>query len=91
MELTESILNDITEWAKLYFTPQEICIALELNYDEFLTRFIDETDPVYKAYHKGVLISEAEMRKKVIKLSNEGSAPAQNIRNNYRKRQMYGE
>ncbi len=91
MEITDEQLNEITEWAKLYFPPKEICIALELDYEIMEVRFLDESDAIYKAYNKGVLLSEAEMRKRVIKLSNDGSSPAQIMRNEYRKKQIYGE
>lgn len=70
-------LNDIQEYAALLFSPEEICIILELPISEFKHRFAIQGDEIYKAYYAGKLMTIAKHRKMILKLAEEGSSPAQ--------------
>jgi hypothetical protein len=75
----EAPLNDITELAKLFFTPKQIAIILELDPDEFATRCNIEGTPEYSAFYRGQLISEKDLREKILLLASQGSSPAQSM------------
>lgn len=89
--MEQNKLDNITNWASLYFTPKEICILEELDFEEFEIRFVAEADEVYKAYQKGALKAEAERRIKIKKLANDGSSQAQTLIENLRNNQIVNE
>ena len=85
MNLTEEILNEVTEFAKLpQFTPGMIARAVGIPADEFLEVLENPESALAMAYDKGQLLSKAELDKKVIQLSNQGSGPAHSL--NYKMR-----
>lgn len=75
---SDEILQQVRELAKLFFTPKEIAIILELD-DFFGMQCLDESSPAYKAYMAGKLQSEMELRKNILQLANSGSSPAQTM------------
>lgn len=85
MNWTKEILDEVTEFAKLpQFTPGMIARAVGIPEDEFLEAIEDSENPLAMAYDKGQLLSKAELDKKVIQLSNQGSGPAHSL--NYKMR-----
>lgn len=75
--LSNEILEEVKAMAGMFFTPQEISIALGLDRKSFLLAVKIEDSPEYNAYHAGSLQSEMIYRQKVIQLANLGSSPAQ--------------
>ena len=85
MNWTEEILNEVTEFAKLpQFTVGMIARAVGIPEADFKSALEDKDDPLCIAYDKGQLLSKAELDKKVIQLSNQGSGPAHSL--NYKMR-----
>lgn len=76
---TPEILAQVEELAGLLFTPDEIAIVIEAPIDKFNALVKLEGHAVRNAYMKGRLITQAEFRKGVLRLSNLGSSPAQTL------------
>jgi hypothetical protein len=82
MRLSEEILTQITEFAKLNtFTPTKIAVALGIQPIEFHAQLKLTDSEIYRAYHTGRLKAEAEFEQSVQKLSSNGSGPAQSLIN----------
>ena len=79
MHLNEQQTLEVTEMAKLFFTPREIAIFLKVNIEEFIACSKDESDPVYIAFVSGRLHTEYELRKSILQLATSGSSPAQTM------------
>jgi hypothetical protein len=63
-------MQEVEELAALFFSSDEIREITGLNPE----------DPLFKkAYRKGSLKSEAEIRKSIIQLAKDGSSPAQTL------------
>jgi hypothetical protein len=82
MNLTEEQLKELETMAGLFFTVEDIMIALELPlFDE--PKFSDiikyqKTHPAFIAYNRGRLTSETELRQAIKQAAMNGSNPAQN-------------
>lgn len=72
------ILTEVESFAKLLLNPREIAIILGLDEVEFQMEMEQEEGDYYKAYMKGFVMTEIEVRKSVIDLAKSGSGPAQN-------------
>lgn len=78
-------LNDITdlkeveELAMVFFTPLEIATIIEVPFAEVEVALCEEDSLFYKAFHKGRLQSEYDLRKSIVKLAKSGSSPAQTM------------
>jgi hypothetical protein len=87
MNLTEEQLNQIEILAGLFFTPLEILISIGLDddsLDDFETILrTDSKSPVFRAYFKGRLTAEIELRQSIKQSAMNGSNPAQNTMNEY--------
>lgn len=79
MEITKDTLEKITELAKLLYTQKEIAIITEIDLKKFKTSMYDETSQIYKAYMSGILQSQLEIRKAIIKSAERGSTQAQKM------------
>lgn len=75
--ITNEILDRIEDYASLLFSPEEICIILELPISEYKHRFLMQGDAIYNKYQTGKLKRIATQRKMIFKLAEEGSSPAQ--------------
>lgn len=64
---------EVEEFAKLMFSPKEICIIME--YDESLSK----SDAFVLAFNKGRFLCEAAVRKSIFSLAANGSSPAQTL------------
>ncbi len=76
MKLTETQIREVQDFAACFFSPGEIGIIMNLGEQWCQMQMTSETD-FRKAYYKGRLISEAELRKPIFELAKKGSAPAQ--------------
>ena len=79
MHLSKDQLDQVRELAKVFFSPKDIAIFLQVDPGEFSESCRDEQDPIYKAYYGGRLESEFEVRKSVLQLAISGSSPAQTM------------
>lgn len=92
MNLNEEQLKEVETMAGLFFSPEKIGIALELDLhevDEFKEIIkSDPSNPIYKAYHKGDLTTEVELRAAIKQSALNGSNPAQNTMLNFREQTL---
>jgi len=71
----ETDYEAIEEMAHHGFTIPEICEVLELD----IFWFTNETSKSYKAYRKGFLQSQLELRQRIFIDAKHGSSPAQTL------------
>lgn len=77
--MTDQQLQHIEEFAGALMSPKEICVIMQLDWEQHRSRFIEPTDVIYQCYQRGKLRSIAVARQFVIKLANEGSSAAQQL------------
>ncbi len=77
MQLTAEKLQEVENFAGLYFTIDEISEILELDRDQVHQWYGDPESSFYKSYKKGFLLSEAKVRKCILDLALRNSSPAQ--------------
>ena len=90
MNLTTEHLDAIEELASLFFSPDDICINLELDDtdSEVLKFAIAEKQiqhPDAASYFKGWFTAEIAMRKAIKQSAMNGSSPSQQIFLNYQR------
>lgn len=87
MNFSEAQLEEIESMASLFYDVGDIIIALEISpqEDEFFRDIIgfEREHPAYKAYHKGRLTTDIELRTAIKMAALNGSNPAQNSMINY--------
>ena len=76
IKLDEQFLTDLETYASLMFSKQEIAVILEVDPSE-LIRILDEENNAAIAFQRGRLKKEAEIRKGIFDLAQNGSSPAQ--------------
>lgn len=79
MDLSDEQLLEIEEYGKLFFSLKEVAILVELEYAALNEMMQDENSVVFKAYHKGRLTSEVDVRKSIIEMAQSGSTEAQKL------------
>jgi hypothetical protein len=72
---TEEQLREVEHYAGLCFTPQEVGIILGIDPDAFAGD-CKHNPEVSQAYRRGVLLTEAQVRKATIDLARGGSSTA---------------
>jgi hypothetical protein len=77
MQQNESFITDIETYASLMFTKEEIAVILEVDPGELKSLLQDRESPSFKAFRRGRLKREAEVRKGIFDLAQNGSSPAQ--------------
>ena len=77
MYLNQEQLNQIEEMAYRCFVPFLIAINLELDETEFIEAISIEGTDIRKAYYKGLIRQQMELRDALIKAAHNGSNPAQ--------------
>ena len=77
MKLSDKDLKNIEKYAALFFTFKQIAILIDADIDEFITAVTDQKSNVFRAYQKGKLMKEAEIREQIIKMAEMGSPAAQ--------------
>lgn len=90
MNLTEEQLSEVEAMAGLFFTVEDICAVLELDaetadyFDSCIK--VKNNHPFVRAYIKGRLSSEVQLRTAVKQAALNGSNPAQNTMIEYFKK-----
>ena len=69
--MEESDLEKIAGFAELQFTPEQIAVIMEIEPKAF------EEPDVEKAFYRGRLRAQAEVRAQIKQLAIQGSTPAQ--------------
>ena len=77
MQQNESFISDIETYASLMFTKEEIAVILEVDPAELKVLLQERESPAFKAFQRGRLKREAEVRKGIFDLAHNGSSPAQ--------------
>jgi hypothetical protein len=75
--VSDETLAEIGQMAELQFSNDEIALIVGLPHVEMRIAMDDHSSPVYEKVMAGRLRNEAELRKVIIKLSKQGSSPAQ--------------
>ena len=82
MNFTEEQLEEIESMAGLFFSITEIMVCLEIpshQEEEFKNVLLYHSqEPLYRAYHKGRITAEIELRQSIKSAALNGSNPAQN-------------
>lgn len=76
MSYSEEQLKQIEEFAQLQFLPEQIAIIIGVDETD-LQEQIEKNTPAKKAYLRGQLKAEAEVRKSILDMAKRGSTPAQ--------------
>lgn len=66
-------MNEVTKLGSLFFSIEEVALMIEVSVDEF----IDKESKYYRAYQKGFLNSEKELREEMVETAKNGSPAAQ--------------
>ena len=87
MHLTPEQLEELTTLAGLFFSVNDIIIALDID-PELHAQFsyiisCENENPIYRAYHTGRLTEEIKLREAIKLAAMNGSNPAQNTLINY--------
>ena len=77
MQQNESFISDIETYASLMFTKEEIAVILEVDPAELKALLQEGESPSFRAFQRGRLKREAEVRKGIFDLAQNGSSPAQ--------------
>jgi len=77
MQQNESFISDIETYASLMFTKEEIAVILEVDPAELKILLQDRESLSFRAFQRGRLKREAEVRKGIFDLAQNGSSPAQ--------------
>lgn len=77
MHLSEEQLEIVEQMGYRLFTPEMVAINIEENEDDFCEQIDIPGTPARKAYFKGVIRQEMELREAIIKAAGNGSNPAQ--------------
>jgi len=77
MDQNESFISDIETYASLMFTKYEISVIMEVDPAELKAILRDNESPAFKAFQRGRLKREADVRKGIFDLAQNGSSPAQ--------------
>ena len=90
MSLTEEQLNEVEEMAGLFFSPGEIALNLEFSEEQsegfklaVQTKMMDVR--IVRAYFKGWLTTEVELRKAIKQSALNGSSPSQQMMQTYQR------
>ena len=87
MNFSGEQLEEVESMAALFMSIQDIMICLELppHAEEEFTEILqlEYNHPLFKAYHKGRLTSEVELRQSIKMAALNGSNPAQNAMAHY--------
>lgn len=76
MSYTDEQLEKIEEFAQLQFLPAQIAIIIGVD-ESTLENEVENNSPAKKAFLRGQLKAEAEVRKSILDMAKRGSTPAQ--------------
>ena len=77
IEQNESFITEVETYASLMFSKEEIAVILEVDPVQLVDLLEDQDNPVFRAFQRGRLKREAEIRKGIFDLAQNGSSPAQ--------------
>jgi hypothetical protein len=77
--MAPEILKEIEKFGALAFNPEQLAIILEMDKQQIIQALDDKNSDIHKAYFKGVLTREAELRSVVFDQALSGSTPAQAV------------
>jgi hypothetical protein len=77
MNLNQEQLEAIEKYAGLLMNPSQIATICEIDLNMFCLEIKEESTPAYKAFHKGLYTSMAELRETILGQAKAGSSPAQ--------------
>ncbi len=83
MNLTEEQLKGIENMASLFFSAADIAFNIEVDVDDFTELIQTKQGEAYKAYFKGWMNSEKDLRKSILESALNGSSPAQQMMKEY--------
>jgi hypothetical protein len=78
-DITAEELAEVERLAGLFFSPREIAVMLELHLPEILEQLDSNEGNFYRAFQKGRLQNEVDLRKAIMQLARAGSSPAQTM------------
>ena len=81
-QITEEELLEVEKMAGLFFSPEQICIAMGwglsiLESFNLAIEAMDSNDTLYGHYFKGRISAEIELRQSIKQAARNGSNPAQ--------------
>lgn len=71
--------QDVKAMAELFFSPEEVGIAIGLSRAEVDELMLDEQSEFYKNYHAGRIENDLKLRSSINRLALAGSSPAQSV------------
>lgn len=71
--------DEVKAMAELFFTPEEVGLALGLYRNEVEQLMLDENSEFYRSYHAGRIENDLKLRSSINKLALAGSSPAQSV------------
>jgi len=77
MELNQEQLDEITANGEVFTKPAEIAIIVGIDPEYFIQELKKEGSAIRMAFMKGKLKAEAKLRKQILAIAFQGSAPAQ--------------
>ena len=77
IEQNESFITEVETYASLMFSKEEIAVILEVDPVQLVDLLEDQDNHVFRAFQRGRLKREAEVRKGIFDLAQNGSSPAQ--------------
>ncbi len=83
MKLSKEKLDQVKEYASLFFTIDEIAILLDLDVVEFRRQVRGKKSDLAQAYLKGKLESMADIRKLTVEFAKKGSPQAEGFVKEY--------
>ena len=84
MEFTPEQLEEIESMACLFISTDDIAINLGVDPDEFTELISTKIGEGYKAYFKGWMKTEVDLRQSILQSALNGSSPAQQMMMHYR-------
>ena len=72
IEQSESFIAEVENYASLMFTKEEIAVILEVDPVQLHTVLEEKDNPVFRAFQRGRLKREAEIRKGIFDLAQNG-------------------
>lgn len=78
-DITSEELAEVENLAGLFFSPREISVMMEFDADEINEHLDSRQGDFYRAFQKGRLQNEVDLRKAIMQLARAGSSPAQTM------------
>ena len=77
IEQNETLIAEVETYASLMFSKEEIALILEVDPSELKDFFKEQDTPTFRAFRRGRLKREAQVRQGIFDLAQNGSSPAQ--------------